>query len=396
MRSGRRSRAAITAAVVAVSLLTPGFVVGVGIGHADSVSDQRAEVNRIADQLDALEQRLGDLEEQHAAAADRMDALDIEIADSQARVTAQQSELGKLQKQLTSVAVAKFTNGGSTGVSPLFSSATAFTDDLQRDQLSRVALDQGAGTTDELQALLDALAKETASLNAKKAEQAALADTLAQRQQEGEQLSVELQTKYADAKARLGDLIEQERARREAAAAAAAQAAWQRAADAAANRRNTNNGGGAAAGDAGGAAPSRGGGASNRPAPTPSAPAPNIPAPSSMSGSAIAAAQSQLGVAYKFAASTPGVAFDCSGLTKYAWAQAGVSLPHQSSQQYAVTPHVPKDQAQPGDLIFYYSPIGHVAMYLGGGMLIHAPATGDVVKISPVNWSKVVGVSRPG
>jgi cell wall-associated NlpC family hydrolase len=360
------------------------------------VSNQQAEVNRIADQLDALEQRLGDLEEQHAAAADRMDALDIEIADSQARVTAQQSELGKLQKQLTSVAVAKFTNGGSTGVSPLFSSATAFTDDLQRDQLSRVALDQGAGTTDELQALLDALAKETASLNAKKAEQAALADTLAQRQQEGEQLSVELQTKYADAKARLGDLIEQERARREAAAAAAAQAAWQRAADAAANRRNTNNGGGAAAGDAGGAAPSRGGGASNRPAPTPSAPAPNIPAPSSMSGSAIAAAQSQLGVAYKFAASTPGVAFDCSGLTKYAWAQAGVSLPHQSSQQYAVTPHVPKDQAQPGDLIFYYSPIGHVAMYLGGGMLIHAPATGDVVKISPVNWSKVVGVSRPG
>jgi cell wall-associated NlpC family hydrolase len=127
-----------------------------------------------------------------------------------------------------------------------------------------------------------------------------------------------------------------------------------------------------------------------------SAPAPNIPAPSSMSGSAIAAAQSQLGVAYKFAASTPGVAFDCSGLTKYAWAQAGVSLPHQSSQQYAVTPHVPTDQAQPGDLIFYYSPIGHVAMYLGGGMLIHAPATGDVVKISPVNWSKVVGVSRPG
>ncbi|MFZ4811944.1 MAG: NlpC/P60 family protein [Ilumatobacteraceae bacterium] len=379
-----------------MSLLTPGLAVGVGIGHADSVSDQRAEVNRIADQLDALEQRLGDLEEQHAAAADRMDALDIEIADSQARVTAQQSELGKLQKQLTSVAVAKFTNGGSTGVSPLFSSATAFTDDLQRDQLSRVALDQGAGTTDELQALLDALAKETASLNAKKAEQAALADTLAQRQQEGEQLSVELQTKYADAKARLGDLIEQERARREAAAAAAAQAAWQRAADAAANRRNTNNGGGAAGGDAGATAPSRGGGASNRPAPTPSAPAPNIPAPSSMSGSAIAAAQSQLGVAYKFAASTPGVAFDCSGLTKYAWAQAGVSLPHQSSQQYAVTPHVPKDQAQPGDLIFYYSPIGHVAMYLGGGMLIHAPATGDVVKISPVNWSKVVGVSRPG
>ena len=115
-----------------------------------------------------------------------------------------------------------------------------------------------------------------------------------------------------------------------------------------------------------------------------------------MAGTAISAAQGQLGVAYKFARSEPGVAFDCSGLTKYAWGKAGVSLPHQSAQQYAVTPHVPKDQAQPGDLIFYHSPIGHVGIYLGGGMLIHAPASGDVVKISSVNWSKVVGVSRPG
>lgn len=115
-----------------------------------------------------------------------------------------------------------------------------------------------------------------------------------------------------------------------------------------------------------------------------------------MAGTAISAAQGQLGVAYQFARSEPGVAFDCSGLTKYAWGKAGVSLPHQSRQQYAVTPHVPKDQAQPGDLIFYHAPIGHVAIYLGGGMLIHAPASGDVVKISSVNWSKVVGVSRPG
>jgi cell wall-associated NlpC family hydrolase len=121
-----------------------------------------------------------------------------------------------------------------------------------------------------------------------------------------------------------------------------------------------------------------------------------VPAPASTAGIAASAAQGQLGVPYKFAASSPGVAFDCSGLTKYAWGKAGVYLPHQSAAQYASTPHVPKDQAQPGDLIFYYSPIGHVALYLGGGMMIHAPATGDVVKIVAVNWGKVVGVSRPG
>jgi cell wall-associated NlpC family hydrolase len=105
---------------------------------------------------------------------------------------------------------------------------------------------------------------------------------------------------------------------------------------------------------------------------------------------------SQLGVPYRYAAASPGVAFDCSGLTKYAWAQAGVYLPHQSRQQFASTPRVPKEQAQPGDLIYYYSPISHVGLYIGGGRLVHASQPGDVVKVSAVNWGKVVGVTRPG
>ena len=57
---------------------------------------------------------------------------------------------------------------------------------------------------------------------------------------------------------------------------------------------------------------------------------------------------------------------------------------------------MPKDQAQPGDLIFYYSPIGHVGIYIGGGSMIHAPAPGKFVMVAPVNWNKVVGVCRPG
>jgi cell wall-associated NlpC family hydrolase len=59
-------------------------------------------------------------------------------------------------------------------------------------------------------------------------------------------------------------------------------------------------------------------------------------------------------------------------------------------------PHVPMSEAQPGDLIFYYSPISHVAIYLGDGMLIHAPATGKTVSVAPVHWEKVVVVGRPG
>ncbi len=117
---------------------------------------------------------------------------------------------------------------------------------------------------------------------------------------------------------------------------------------------------------------------------------------SSRSSIAVNAALSQQGVPYRFAASSPGVAFDCSGLTKYAWGQAGVYLPHQSRAQYASLPHVSPSAAQPGDLIFFYSPISHVSVYLGGGQQVHAPNTGSVVSIATVNWSKVTGVGRPG
>lgn len=376
-------------------------VAGIPPVRADEVDDQRRRVEQIADELDALDNQLGELEEAHAAALDRIDQLAIEIQDAQARVDAQSSELATLQGQLADIAVDKFMSGGSSGLTPLFSSAEGFTDDLERSELARVALDQGAGTSDEMQVLVEQLTEDKAALDAKKNEQAQLVASLETQQQQGEALTIELQQKYAEAQTELGQAIVEEQERRAAAAAAAAQARFAAAAAAqqqAAASSNARGGGGTATPATGGttggtAAPS--GGTSDAPVAAP-APVPSVPAPSSTAGIATSAAQGQLGVPYKFAASSPGVAFDCSGLTKYAWGKAGVYLPHQSAAQYASTPHVPKDQAQPGDLIFYYSPIGHVALYLGGGMMIHAPATGDVVKIVPVNWGKVVGVSRPG
>ena len=122
----------------------------------------------------------------------------------------------------------------------------------------------------------------------------------------------------------------------------------------------------------------------------------SVPPVSGRAAMAVAAAYSQLGVPYVAFKDSPSEGFDCSGLTKWAWGRAGVSLPHQSGQQSATVPHVPIDQAQPGDLIFYYSPIGHVGIYVGGGQMIHAPQTGSVVSVVTVRWNKVVGVGRPG
>jgi cell wall-associated NlpC family hydrolase len=103
-----------------------------------------------------------------------------------------------------------------------------------------------------------------------------------------------------------------------------------------------------------------------------------------------------LGTPYVAFQQTPQHGFDCSGLTTWAWAQAGVSIPHQSALQYATNPHVPKNQAQPGDLIFYYSPISHVGIYVGGGKMIDSPHTGAVVRVTNVRWNEVAGVARPG
>jgi cell wall-associated NlpC family hydrolase len=119
------------------------------------------------------------------------------------------------------------------------------------------------------------------------------------------------------------------------------------------------------------------------------------PALNANAQAAIDAAYSVIGVPYQFAGSSPESGFDCSGLTMWAWSHAGVSLPHSSEMQYAVLPHVAQGDLQPGDLVFFYSPIHHVGIYVGGGRMIDAPYTGTVVQMRSVEWSVYVGAARP-
>jgi cell wall-associated NlpC family hydrolase len=119
------------------------------------------------------------------------------------------------------------------------------------------------------------------------------------------------------------------------------------------------------------------------------------PAPNANAQAAIDAAYSMIGVPYQFGGSSPESGFDCSGFTMWAWAHAGVSLPHSSEMQYAVLPHVAQSDLQPGDLVFFYSPIHHVGMYVGGGRMIDSPYTGTVVQVRAVEWSVYVGAARP-
>ena len=140
--------------------------------------------------------------------------------------------------------------------------------------------------------------------------------------------------------------------------------------------------------------------ADDRPqAPTrPSNPPPQPPPAGGGGGSgaaaaAVAYARAQVGRPYCYGGSGPSC-FDCSGLTMMAWRQAGISLPHSSAAQYNVGRRISASELQPGDLIFYYSPISHVSIYIGGGQRISATHTGDYVRVQSLG-SSIVGYARP-
>jgi cell wall-associated NlpC family hydrolase len=121
---------------------------------------------------------------------------------------------------------------------------------------------------------------------------------------------------------------------------------------------------------------------------------PNV-AVSGRAGAAVQYALGQVGDSYVYGAAGPD-AFDCSGLTMMAWAAAGVSLPHSSGAQMGSGTPVSQSQLAPGDLVFYYSPVSHVGIYIGNGQIVHAanPSTG--VQVAPVFSMPYSGAVRPG
>ena len=355
-----RPRARLTAISIAVtSLLGVALPSSAWVGSVSASSNIQNQVNAILDELDRLEAQMDVISEDYAKALVLQESLDSEIEDAAQRVAAKEAELAGMRQDLLGVAKQAYMNGGrSNSLTALLTDVGGLNALVQREHFLAVALNAGANSSDELDALVEDIELERKSLEKKRSNAQKQAEIATGRYSKAEELAGAYQSKLSRAQAELGTALEAERQRRD-------ELALQRSAEQSAKYQAE-------------------------------AAKYKVKAPSSRAGTAVKAALSQIGVPYQYARSVPGVAFDCSGLTKYAWGQAGVGLPHYSRAQYQLGPRIPVAAIQPGDLIFSRTPIGHVAIYIGNGKMVHAPRRNDVVKIGAVPWERVVGVTRPG
>lgn len=390
---GRRARRAL--AVLATAAVATAAV-GADAG-AQSIEELRARAQRIAAELDQVQTRASELNEEYLATAQELQASQRRIDETRAAVADAEQRMEAARGQARGYAVTAYIGAGRV--------ATVGARDANEALNSQVLLETLQGdqlqVADDLRAAQLDLGDRTAELERSSAE-------LARRRDRQQQLRAELDRSVArqeellsGANAELQSAIraeqerqaaEAERRAREAAERAEAQRRAESEARAAATRAR-------AATTTAPSAPRRSARpapVAPRPAPAPAPPPAPVSAPNGGAAAAIAAAQSVLGTPYRWGGTSPSTGFDCSGLTGWAWARAGVSLPRTSRAQFAGTQRVPLDQIQPGDLVFYGSPIHHVGLYIGGGMMIHSPRTGDVAKVAPIHrgFGAIVGVGR--
>jgi peptidoglycan DL-endopeptidase CwlO len=389
-----------------MSLVTVGatIVVTSPTVGADSVASARAKAAAIAASLAAAQNKMSALGQQYDAARDQLGQVESDIAATKAAVAQKQRQVGHDKAVLVDAAVTAYVSDGSAVAdNPLFSSnekkhgaANVYSQIASGDLEEAVAnLDTAKNKLSAQQAQLTVQEKQ--AQGAVTSEQVAMAANQLVEQQQSAALAQE--------NGEIATLVVQQQQAQAAAAARAAQARIAAAAAAQATRiaaqkavaaapPTSSTGASSTNGGGGGSGRSNGGGSS-------SAPTPYVPLPVAPGGvGAVAAAETQLGVNYVWGGESPGVGFDCSGLVQWAWRQAGVSLPRTSGGQFAATTPVSIADLEPGDLLFY-GPSGsdHVAMYVGGGMMIEAPETGEVVHITPLRLGgygeSFAGAGRP-
>ena len=316
-------------------------------------ADPRPTLAQVQARIDALNSQIDTANEDYDGARIELATAKRAAAVADSRVAAAQAQLTKTQQSMASVAAAAYRSGGADQMVQLISTSSPQTFLDRAAALDRIASAQSSQLAQAATAR-HRLSEVQAEARQSRKQAEAVATRMATQRRIIEKALATQQDLYNGLKADEQRRLRALQRARQAAAAAAARASRSRSFD----------------------TPTYNGPASGRAA------------------VAVQEAYRQLGKPYQWGAAGPD-RFDCSGLTMWVWAKAGVSLPHQSGQQYAGGNKVSRSDIQPGDLTFYGSPIHHVGIYIGNGKMISAPHTGDFVKIQDAFRSDYVGAIRP-
>jgi cell wall-associated NlpC family hydrolase len=383
VRAPRARHAPWIAALALVVALVP--LISVGRAHADPIDDKRAEAQQLQSEIDANGAQLDALSERYNGAQYRFEQAQAAAAEAQQKLDATTAEVAHLRTLVNQRGAELYRGAGQGPTSLDVSSANSL---ISSSKYGALAAKHDTKLLDELRRAERTLRDQQAQAEQAQADAQDEQRAITNAQAGVEAANAKQEQLLSQVNGEIAQLVAEEQARKEAAALAAAQQRYvdAAAASAAAPAPSSGNGTGA------GTNTSRGSSGGSGPAPAPSA---NVPVNGGGASTAIAYARSQLGKPYCYAGAGP-ACFDCSGLTMRAWGAAGVSMPHYSGAQYSMFPHVPLNAMQPGDLVFW-GPGGsdHVGLYIGGGQMIAAPHTGDVVKIQAV-FGSPVGAARPG
>ena len=376
---------------------TTAVLFGAAAASAEPIEDKRRQAELILAQVQELDAEVGAAAERFNGANYKLGQLSDRLHETRTDLKRARRQLGTARGRASERLVQLYVNGSGPSTLEVMLGAESLSDMLDRLDVGQRILEQDTRIAADLKGLTLRTKQRERQLAASRAKQAGLVNQL---ESERGAIAAKLNERrqlLSSVRAEVDRLEAEERARQvELRRRAEAELAHQRSLAAAQARRTPEAPEVAASPVAPSVTADPIVEAPATPEPTP-APVPAPPADASRGAQVVAIAMRYLGVPYKWGGASPSSGFDCSGLTTYIFAQIGVSLPHYAAAQYGLGHAVSKSELQAGDLVFFRG-LGHMGMYIGGGNFIHAPRTGDVVKISslsePYRVANWVGARR--
>jgi cell wall-associated NlpC family hydrolase len=378
------SRRRIPLLLLPLAALAAFLVVATGPATADpSISSKRQQAQAIMGQIQELDSSLSHAIESYNLANIQLGQLDADLKTNGRHLVIARSSLGVAQTHIAKRLRALYINGDSGGAVEVILGAKSLDDLLDRLDMAQRVGGQDAQVLTDVRRFRNEVQTRRAKLRTDRARQAQVVAERASRKRWIEGKLGERQRLLASVK---DEIVRMEAAERRRQAQLEAQARARLEAQSAARQSARQQ-----------ALELSSGSTSDYPGDAALASSSSTPAPPAKYGGVVGIAMQYLGVPYVWGGASPS-GFDCSGLTMYVYAQIGISLPHNAAMQYnSVGVPVSRSELAPGDLVFFDG-LGHMGMYIGGGQFIHAPHTGDVVKISSLSdsWyaSTYVGAKR--